>query len=750
MTINFNDIINYGNAKFKVVKIATSNDIETINNKINSIDKNRKNSTVYSINDIAFSPSLPSYLVLLCSEGGTTAATEPDFSEAEENETVTDGTVVWTYKNILSDNGGGGVPLAAIIPWVDDVNTVPAGFLLCDGSAVSRTAYPDLFGAIGMKYGAGDGSTTFNVPDLTDAAILNGSYDKTTFTTAGSATFTAPKDGYYKITVKGAGGGGGGSYGSGSSYSYSGGGGGEGGMTFALEHLSTGDTVSVVVGAGGAGGAGNANGSDGGDTTATVNLNTYTAGGGKGGFRFSGTTGESGGGGGTGTIAGAAGGVPHIYQGNSSAGESGGGAGGGAGIVNVAGKNGTKGGGGSGGGGTYTSSAKGGGNGGDGYVWIEYIGTASQYLIKYTSTVVDSEVSAATSASEAKAAAQAAESYAGSAGIPVGTLFPYAADTQTPPTGFLFCNGQAVSRTMYADLFSVLSTTWGAGDGSTTFNLPRSEDLVLQGAGATNPVGTYKSAGLPNIEGSLHSSSSLWIVNMPPAGSTESGALSVTRGSVKDFSGTSSTVNWPTDLNFDASQANAIYGASDTVQPPAACVKFIIKAYDGVTPTSAGIDLSQYASDLSNKADRSLSNLDGNGEQKLTDTMESVVYEDGFAIIYLNGGSESIPANIVINSRYVEANPFPGYLVGCCAEVQVNDEWGNPGWCSYSTNAQAVGVVANQLDDNSIVVQTGAANQYLVFPSENAGNPFGLTTAITGPLPCRVKVWKVGKVANNA
>lgn len=44
--------------------------------------------------------------------------------------------------------------------------TAPTGYLLCDGSAVSRSTYADLFAAIGTSYGAGDGSTTFNVPDL--------------------------------------------------------------------------------------------------------------------------------------------------------------------------------------------------------------------------------------------------------------------------------------------------------------------------------------------------------------------------------------------------------------------------------------------------------------------------------------------------------------------------------------------------------------------------------------------------------
>lgn len=45
-------------------------------------------------------------------------------------------------------------------------STAPSGYLMCDGAAVSRTTYADLFTAIGTAYGAGDGSTTFNLPDL--------------------------------------------------------------------------------------------------------------------------------------------------------------------------------------------------------------------------------------------------------------------------------------------------------------------------------------------------------------------------------------------------------------------------------------------------------------------------------------------------------------------------------------------------------------------------------------------------------
>lgn len=44
--------------------------------------------------------------------------------------------------------------------------------------------------------------------------------------------------------------------------------------------------------------------------------------------------------------------------------------------------------------------------------------------------------------------------------------------SDTPPSGWLKCNGAAISRTTYADLFAIIGETWGAGDGSTTFNLP--------------------------------------------------------------------------------------------------------------------------------------------------------------------------------------------------------------------------------------------------------------------------------------
>ena len=58
------------------------------------------------------------------------------------------------------------------------------------------------------------------------------------------------------------------------------------------------------------------------------------------------------------------------------------------------------------------------------------------------------------------------------ADVPVGTINMYAGATTDVPSGWLLCDGSAVSRTTYAQLFAVLDTEYGTGDGSTTFNLP--------------------------------------------------------------------------------------------------------------------------------------------------------------------------------------------------------------------------------------------------------------------------------------
>ena len=55
-------------------------------------------------------------------------------------------------------------------------------------------------------------------------------------------------------------------------------------------------------------------------------------------------------------------------------------------------------------------------------------------------------------------------------GEPVGTIMSYAG--ASIPSGYLLCDGSAISRTTFSDLFAEIGTTWGEGDGSTTFHLP--------------------------------------------------------------------------------------------------------------------------------------------------------------------------------------------------------------------------------------------------------------------------------------
>lgn len=86
--------------------------------------------------------------------------------------------------------------------------------------------------------------------------------------------------------------------------------------------------------------------------------------------------------------------------------------------------------------------------------------------------------------------------------VPSGTLLPYAG--ATAPTGFLMCDGSAVSRTTYAALFTSIGTLWGTGDGSTTFNLPDMRGYFMRGADnmGTGAAGRDPDAGSRTALGS--------------------------------------------------------------------------------------------------------------------------------------------------------------------------------------------------------------------------------------------------------
>lgn len=140
------------------------------------------------------------------------------------------------------------------------------------------------------------------------------------------------------------------------------------------------------------------------------------------------------------------------------------------------------------------------------------------------------------------------------------------------PEGYLECYGQAVSRTQYAELFNVIGTIYGSGDGSTTFNVPNLVNKFIQGS--NTPVKSVD-AGLPNIKGGIpagegHKYNGGWT---PPGGY---GAFyQIASNVVLGWSDNNLYDNnfW----GFDASRSNAIYGNSTTVQPPAVKMIPLIK-----------------------------------------------------------------------------------------------------------------------------------------------------------------------------
>lgn len=137
-------------------------------------------------------------------------------------------------------------------------------------------------------------------------------------------------------------------------------------------------------------------------------------------------------------------------------------------------------------------------------------------------------------------------------GDPIVTLNPVLEDNE------IWLEGAEVSRTTYSNLFQVYGTTYGIGDGSTTFALPDCRNRVFWGA--TN-FG-YIEAGLPNITGTFSAENTRKYV---------SGAFNYEQVTFARSTG-SNQANNP-GFNMDASRSSSIYGNSTTVQPPSIKVR---------------------------------------------------------------------------------------------------------------------------------------------------------------------------------
>ena len=160
-------------------------------------------------------------------------------------------------------------------------------------------------------------------------------------------------------------------------------------------------------------------------------------------------------------------------------------------------------------------------------------------------------------------------------GVLAGFIQMYGA--ASAPTGWLLCDGSAVSRSTYATLFALIGTTYGAGDGSTTFNVPDMRDKFPVGSGSTyalNATGGSADSTLPShthtatVTDSGHSHN---LSNTGGSGSSGGGNLSIDSA----ISGTLTTASATTGITV----ANSTEGtsATNTNLPPYRGINFIIK-----------------------------------------------------------------------------------------------------------------------------------------------------------------------------
>ena len=145
---------------------------------------------------------------------------------------------------------------------------------------------------------------------------------------------------------------------------------------------------------------------------------------------------------------------------------------------------------------------------------------------------------------------------------PAGIVSAFAG--KTAPSGWLKCDGSAISRTLYADLFAAIGTLYGAGDGSTTFNLPNLIGRVPFGMNVQN-VGQSTNGGLPNITANFVQGN-YGYQSQATIDQYISGAVRYTykSGSQGLYSGGEGSGGQSTAMpaTFDASRSNSMYGNS--------------------------------------------------------------------------------------------------------------------------------------------------------------------------------------------
>lgn len=172
------------------------------------------------------------------------------------------------------------------------------------------------------------------------------------------------------------------------------------------------------------------------------------------------------------------------------------------------------------------------------------------------------------------------------AGVPVGTILTFGATN--PPSGFLECNGSAISRSAYASLFSILSTTHGAGDGSSTFNLPDLRGQFVRGwdnNAGVDASRTFGSTQTDQNKNHTHTTDSVTLTGGIRkisegfgAGGSASGVFTKTADGTNTITGSSST-SPVGGVDFDGTHSHTISssGGGTEARPKNVALMYIIK-----------------------------------------------------------------------------------------------------------------------------------------------------------------------------